>query len=102
MKLLLDTHVFLRYISGDARLDASLQSQIQDPANEVFLSVASVWEAIIKYDFGKLPLPRRPETYLPQQRDNHGIASLPIEETAMSYLASLPQLHRDPFDRIMV
>ena len=85
MKLLLDTHIFLWYISGDARLDAGLQSQIQDPANEVFLSVASVWEAVIKYDSGKLPLPRRPEEYLPLQRDSHGIASLPIEEAAISY-----------------
>jgi PIN domain nuclease of toxin-antitoxin system len=102
MKLLLDTHIFLWYISGDARLDAGLQAQIQDPANEVFLSVASVWEAVIKYDFGKLPLPRRPEEYLPQHRDSHGIVGLPIEEGAMSQLASLPPLHRDPFDRVMI
>ena len=102
MKLLLDTHIFLWYISGDSRLDAGLQSEIQSSTNEVFLSVASVWEAVIKYDLGKLPLPRRPEEYLPLQRDGHGMASLPIEEGAMQHLASLPQLHRDPFDRVMI
>ena len=74
----------------------------QDPANEVYLSVASVWEAVIKYHLGKLPLPTPPADYLPRQRDAHGIASLPIDEGAMSHLAGLPPLHRDPFDRMLV
>jgi PIN domain nuclease of toxin-antitoxin system len=68
----------------------------------LYLSVASVWEAVIKYDLGKLPLPGSPADYLPQQRDAHGIASLPIDEGAMSHLAGLPPLHRDPFDRLLV
>jgi PIN domain nuclease of toxin-antitoxin system len=74
----------------------------QNPANEVYLSVASVWEAVIKYNLGKLPFPAPPDSYLPQQRDAHGIASLPIDEGAMSHLAGLPPLHRDPFDRLLV
>ena len=65
MKLLLDTHVFLWYITADTRLPASFQAAIQDPANEVFLSVVSVWEAVIKYELGKLPLPSPPADYLP-------------------------------------
>ena len=74
----------------------------QDPVNEVYLSVASVWEAVIKYQLGKLPLPAPPADYLPRQRDAHGIASLPIDEGVMSHLAGLPPLHRDPFDRLLV
>ena len=102
MRLLLDTHVFLWYITGDAKLPASFRVAIADPANEVFLSMASVWEAVIKHHLGKLPLPAPPADYLPPQRDAHGIASLPIEEGAMSHLAGLPPLHRDPFDRLFV
>ena len=49
MKLLLDTHIFLWFISGDARLRWTWRKEIQDPRNEVFLSVVSLWEAIVKY-----------------------------------------------------
>jgi PIN domain nuclease of toxin-antitoxin system len=102
MKLLLDTHVFLWYITADAKLPTAFQAAIRDPANEVFLSVASVWETVIKYHLGKLSLPAPPETYLPQQRVAHGIASLAIEEDAMPHLAGLPAHHGDPFDRLLV
>jgi PIN domain nuclease of toxin-antitoxin system len=102
MKLLLDTHVFLWYITADPKLPAAFRAAIQDPANEVYLSVASVWEAVIKLQLGKLPLPTPPADYLPRQRSAHGIASLPIEERAMADLASLPPLHRDPFDRLLI
>lgn len=61
-----------------------------------------MWEAVIKYQLGKLPLPAPPAEYLPQQREAHGIAPLPIDEGAMPHLASLLPLHRDPFDRILV
>lgn len=102
MRLLLDTHVFLWYISADSHLPVPLRDAIRDSANEVFLSVASVWEAVIKYAPGKLPLPEAPATYLPRQRDAHHIRSLPIEEGALAHLAGLPPLHRDPFDRILI
>lgn len=68
----------------------------------MYLSVASVWEAVIKHGLGKLPLPGPPADYLPQQRGAHGIASLPVDEGAMPHLAGLPPLHRDPFDRLLV
>ena len=66
------------------------------------MSVASIWEAVIKHGLGKLPLPAPPADYLPQQRDAHGIATLPIDEGAMTHLAGLPALHRDPFDRLLI
>jgi PIN domain nuclease of toxin-antitoxin system len=62
----------------------------------------SVWEAIIKYQLGKLPLPESPETYLPKQRDRHLIDSLPVDEESVAQLAKLPALHRDPFDRLLI
>ncbi|HVW36958.1 MAG TPA: type II toxin-antitoxin system VapC family toxin [Pirellulales bacterium] len=102
MRLLLDTHVFLWYITADAKLPDAFRSAIQDSANEAYLSVASIWEVVIKCGLGKLSLPGPPADYLPQQRVAHSIASLPIDEGAMSHLAGLPPLHRDPFDRLLV
>jgi PIN domain nuclease of toxin-antitoxin system len=95
-------HIFLWYITGDAKLPAAFRAAIQDPANEVFLSVVSVWEAVIKFHLGKLPPPGSPVQYLPRQWVAHQIATLPIQEGAMFHLAGLPPLHRDPFDRLLV
>jgi PIN domain nuclease of toxin-antitoxin system len=102
MRLLLDTHIFLWYISADPQLPVGFREAISDSANEVYLSVASVWEAVIKYALGKLPLPDAPAEYLLRQREAHQIATLPIEEVVLVHLGQLPLLHRDPFDRILV
>src|ERR671923_849483 len=100
MKLLLDTHIFLWFISGDARLAAEWRDSIRDTGNAAFLSVVSVWEALVKHRLGKLPLPNPPEHYLPAQRARHQIASLPLDEASVCQLAALPSVHRDPFDRM--
>lgn len=63
MKLLLDTHVFLWFISGDCRLSNDPKGSIRDPDHEVYLSFVSVREAIIKYQLGRLPLPESPGSY---------------------------------------
>ncbi len=102
MRLLLDTYVFLWYISADSRLPTVVQDAIRDPANEVYLSVASVWEAVIKFALGKLPLPESPAVYLPWQRTAHQIASIPIDEAAFLHLSGLPPLHGEPFDRVLI
>lgn len=102
MKILLDTHIFLWFISGDTQLSTDIRDTIRDPGNEVYLSAISIWEAIVKYQLGKLPLPEHPETYLPRQRDLHQIASLTLDESSVIQLAKLPPLHRDPFDRILI
>lgn len=102
MKLLLDTHIFLWFVSGDSRLPIGMRNAIRDPDNEALLSVVSVWEAIIKYQLGKLPLPRPPEVYLPEQRSRHLIASLSVDEESVTRLANLRPLHRDPFDRLLI
>lgn len=102
MRLLLDTHVFLWFISADTRLPVKWRDAIRDPENAVFLSVVSIWEAMVKYALGKLPLPQPPEHYLPTQRAQHQIASLPLEEASVCHLSTLPAVHRDPFDRMLV
>lgn len=101
-RFLLDTHIFLWYISVDSRLPARFQAAIQDSSNDVYLSAVSVWEAVIKHSLGKLSLPRTPAEYLPQQRAAHGIAALPVDEAALCHLAVLATFHRDPFDRLLI
>ena len=102
MRLLLDTHIFLWFISGDARLPGDWRESIRDADNDVCLSVVSLWEAVVKHRLGKLPLPHPPATYLPTQRVRHQIASLSLDEASVRHLAILPSVHRDPFDRMLV
>lgn len=102
MKILLDTHIFLWFISGDTKLSTDVRDAIRDLDNEVYLSVVSIWETIVKYQLGKLPLPESPETYLPKQRELHQIASLALDESSVVQLAKLLPLHRDPFDRMLI
>ena len=88
MRLLLDTHVFLWYISGDTRLPRRLRDELRNPENDVWLSVVSVWEAIVKYQLKKLPLPEPPESYLPKQRERHQIQSLSLDEASVTEMAA--------------
>jgi PIN domain nuclease of toxin-antitoxin system len=102
MRLLLDTHIFLWFITGDVRLPDVARDAIRDAGNEALLSVASMWEMAIKSSLGKLPLPGPAGSYLPRQRERHGIASLSVDEADVFELAGLPSLHRDPFDRLLI
>lgn len=102
MRLLLDTHIFLWFVGGDKKLAVALREVISDPQNEIFLSVVSLWEMIIKYQLGHLPLPQPPELYVPTQRRRLRIGSLLVDEGSVSQVAKLPPLHRDPFDRLLI
>jgi PIN domain nuclease of toxin-antitoxin system len=102
MRILLDTHIFLWFISGDTQLSTDVRDATRDTNNEVYLSSVSVWETIVKYQLGKLPLPEHPGIYLPKQRDLHQIISLALDESSVVQLAKLPPLHRDPFDRMLI
>ena len=102
MKLLLDTHAFLWYITEDSRLSEAVANTIRQKSNEVFLSVVSVWEILVKHQLGKLPLPALPDEYIRDRREKHQIGSLPLEEASLRYLLRLPMHHRDPFDRMLI
>ena len=78
------------------------QESIRDVDNDVYLSVVSLWEAVVKHRLGKLPLPHPPATYLPTQRARHQIASLSLDEASVRHLVILPPVHRDPFERMLV
>jgi PIN domain nuclease of toxin-antitoxin system len=102
MRLLLDTHIFLWYVSEPHRLSPAVRAALQHLSNELFLSVSSVWEVITKYQIGKLSLPEPPEVYLPRMRARHQILSLPLDEGSAFRLTRLPLIHRDPFDQILI
>lgn len=102
MKCLLDTCTFLWVISDSKELSSRARAVFADPANEIVLSVVSVWELSVKHALGKLPLPGAIDRFLVEQRERHGIAALPLDERAVLHLHKLPALHRDPFDRMLI
>jgi PIN domain nuclease of toxin-antitoxin system len=101
-RIILDTHIFLWLIDEDPHLTKDKAQVIVDPKNEVFLSVASIWECVIKYQIGKLQFPQSPEIYLPRQRSKHLIKTLEISEDTIKQLVKLPMIHKDPFDRLII
>jgi len=102
VRLLLDTCTFLWIVGGSPEVSPRARQAFADPANEAFLSAASAWEIAVKHRLGKLPLPTPPEDFVPTQRVAHGIEPLPVDEAAALHVAKLPDLHRDPFDRMLV
>ncbi|MCB1674044.1 MAG: type II toxin-antitoxin system VapC family toxin [Moraxellaceae bacterium] len=102
MRLLLDTHIFLWFISGHARLSPQLVEILRNPQHQIFVSVISIWECTIKQQLGKLPLPAPAPIYLPLQREKHQFHSLEISEFSLKHLYNLPSIHRDPFDRMLI
>jgi PIN domain nuclease of toxin-antitoxin system len=102
MKILLDTHCWLWWITTPEKLAPEAQRFIGDGQNEIFLSAASSWEIAIKYALGKLPLPENPETFIPPRLARDTIKSLPIHHTHALHVVSLPLHHRDPFDRLLI
>jgi PIN domain nuclease of toxin-antitoxin system len=102
VRLLLDTCTFLWIVGGAKDLSGEARRAFADPANDVLLSAVSAWEISVKHRLGRLPLPTPPDTFLPAQRTAHGIEPLPLDEEAALQVAKLPELHRDPFDRMLV
>jgi PIN domain nuclease of toxin-antitoxin system len=101
VKLLLDTVAFLWILAGAKELSPSARLALEETDNRVYLSAASVWEIAVKHRLGKLPLPHPPEILIPEQRVLRGIEPLDIAEPAILRLRQLPDLHKDPFDRIL-
>lgn len=100
MKILLDTCVFLWLLTGERPFPASVKSAMAN--EELWLSVASVWEISVKFAKGTLRLPVPPGRLVPDARKRYGISSLPVDEESALHLVKLPALHTDPFDRMLV
>ena len=102
MKLLLDTHVFLWWITDPKKLSGTARELASDGNNSLYWSSASSWEVSIKYALGRLPLPEPPEKFIPSELTKNAIESLPIIDTHAFRAGQLPRHHRDPFDRMLV
>ncbi len=102
MKVLVDTCTFLWIVSESSRLTKTAAAVFLDRNNERYLSAASAWEISIKHAAGRLPLPERPDIFVPMVRDASGIQSLAIDEESALRAGRLPSLHADPFDRMLV
>jgi PIN domain nuclease of toxin-antitoxin system len=101
MRALLDTHTFLWAIVDDPRLSRRAQKIFTGP-NDLWLSVASVWEILIKVMVGKLPLPQPSGPYLVRKAAENRIEVLPVTLDHILKIESLPVHHRDPFDRVLI
>jgi len=102
VKVLLDTHVFIWAISEPERLSSRARQAIEDPDNEVTISVASAWEMAIKATTGKLRISGRAATFVQRKLVEHRMTLLPIQLSHLEVLEKLPLHHRDPFDRLLV
>jgi PIN domain nuclease of toxin-antitoxin system len=101
MKVLLDTHTFLWAITEEGKLSRRAQ-QIYTGPNDLWLSVGSVWEILIKVQAGKLPLPEPSGPYLVKKLAQNRIEVLPVALDHVLRTESLPLHHRDPFDRLLI
>ena len=100
MRLLLDTHVYLWSLGSPDRLSARLQAALQDRQVPVYVSAVSVWECAIKRRLGRLSFPDHID--LVAAIDASGFAELPVTAAHAARTETLPDLHRDPFDRLLI
>lgn len=100
MKVLLDTCVFLWLLTGERPFPERVRAAMT--GDELWLSAASVWEISVKFAKGTLRMPVSPGRLIPDARKRYGISTLPVDEESALHLVKLPQLHADPFDRMLV
>ncbi len=99
MKLLLDTHALLWWLADDRRLGRKARALIAEPAYDVFASVVSLWEIVVKRRIGKL---EADIGQIERALGRDGFVRLPISAGHLAALALLPDHHRDPFDHLLI
>ena len=102
MKALLDTHVFLWWITNPELLSQPAREIIGDGGNDLFFSAGSAWEIAIKARLGKLRLMDDLERFIAEQLTLNAFQSLPVHVSHALHVHSLPDYHHDPFDRILI
>lgn len=102
MKLLLDTQCWLWWFAQPERLSEEAIANIADETNELWFSVASIWEMGIKVAIGKLPLPEPVDSYISSRMGQLDVRSLEITAPHALQASALPLYHRDPFDRMLI
>lgn len=102
MQLLLDTHIFLWFVTAPANLSAAALAAIQDPENQIYISLVSAWEISIKSGLGKMTLSQPVEPFVREQTRRNRFEILPITLGHIAAVEHLPRHHRDPFDRLLI
>ena len=102
MRLLLDTHIFIWWADQPEKLSPAALSALEDEANELLLSVASVWEMQIKMQLGKLKLSLPLKELVKNQQEINDLTVSPVALTHVLALDALPFHHKDPFDRLLI
>jgi PIN domain nuclease of toxin-antitoxin system len=100
-RYLLDTHTAIWYFSGDDALSKTAKEIILPLSNEIHLSIISAWEIAIKLSIGKLDIDGNTADFI-QDAESNGFIFLPIKPSHLAVYESLPLIHRDPFDRLLV
>ena len=102
MKVLLDTCALLWFLRDDPELSEKAAQLIESPDTEAFVSVVSIWEIAIKASIGKLPTPVGFQDSLEDKLKGAGFNILPVEFHHAARVYSLPSVHGDPFDRLLI
>ncbi len=102
MRVLLDTHTFLWWISDSPKLSDVAREAIADERTQPIFSVVSGWEITIKAGVGKLEIPGSPGRFLSEQLSRNDVEILPIYLRHALRVYDLPDHHKDPFDRLLV
>ena len=102
MRVLLDTHTLIWFVLDSPQLNVRIKRLIEDENNEKLLSIASVWEMAIKQNIGKLSFGLPFKEFVEQQLNLNSINLLNINLDHIDVISTLPQHHRDPFDRLII
>src|SRR4029077_8245410 len=102
MKYLLDTSVFLWSLGAEHKLNQKARDLLSSSAADLYLSAASSWEIAIKFALGSLALPKPPSQFIPHAMQTLALRSLGIPHFHSLAAGELPQLHRHPFDRMLI
>ena len=102
MRLLLDTHAFLWWVTDDKRLPQAARRAIADDGNDVFVSATTAWEIAIKHGLGKLPEADALVADIAGTMGRQGFEELPIAIADAMRAGALPTIHGDPFDRMLI
>lgn len=101
MRALLDTCTFLWLALEPERISKNAANVINDESVQLALSHGSIMEIVMKWQSGKLPLPMSPEEWIPSRREFYQLENDPITEAVLYRSGQLPDVHKDPFDRLI-
>lgn len=102
MNIILDTCTFLYAALENEKLSRVATELTEDAQNQLYLSAISAYEIVVKYKLGKLVLKKDPIKMIPEYRNKLSIIELPVSESEILHISTMPNLHNDPFDRIII